>query len=317
MGMSSMSQGIQDRIGTGRVELRGQNRLQRLAMGFFGLVALTFLLIVLGALVRARGAGLACPDWPLCFGSLVPEFDVLVAFEWTHRLVAGGVSLIFLILAVSVLRETRARAVAARMLALGAVVLGIQILLGALTVWQLLASWTVTSHLLAGNTFAVVLLIIARCLREEASPRDRSGPALPSSLAPVLCLTALLLILQIALGGLVSSRVIGLACPEWPSCMNGGWFPSFQGPQGIHLLHRMNGYALVVILGAAATVARGLPVLSGLLLGTFVLCCAQVALGVANVLLRLPMEITGLHTGLATALAMCMALALREAWLRR
>ena len=46
------------------------------------------------------------------------------------------------------------------------------------------------------------------------------------------------------LGGLVSSRYAGLACPEWPTCNGGAWFPSWRGAVGLHLLHRSNGYLL-------------------------------------------------------------------------
>lgn len=55
---------------------------RKIATGFVALVVLTECLIVLGALVRAHEAGLACPDWPLCFGEFVPAFDLRVAFEW-------------------------------------------------------------------------------------------------------------------------------------------------------------------------------------------------------------------------------------------
>ena len=84
---------------------------RRLALGFWALLCLTTGLIVLGALVRAHGAGLACPDWPLCFGRLVPRFDLRVAFEWTHRLVAGSVSILFVALGIALLGRplTRSR----------------------------------------------------------------------------------------------------------------------------------------------------------------------------------------------------------------
>ena len=69
--------------------------LARLAAGFQALVAVTFALIVLGALVRAHDAGLACPDWPLCFGQVLPRMNLEIAFEWSHRALAGSVSLAF------------------------------------------------------------------------------------------------------------------------------------------------------------------------------------------------------------------------------
>src|SRR5262245_3887574 len=64
--------------------------------GYGGLVRgarlAAFGLIVLGGVVRATGSGLACPDWPLCHGRLVPPLQVQVLLEWTHRLVALLVS---------------------------------------------------------------------------------------------------------------------------------------------------------------------------------------------------------------------------------
>ena len=83
--------------------------LARLALGFVVLMLVTTALIVLGALVRAHGAGLACPDWPLCFGRVIPEIDFEVAFEWSHRVLAGAVSLAFAALAFGVLRRPAAR----------------------------------------------------------------------------------------------------------------------------------------------------------------------------------------------------------------
>ena len=49
-------------------------------------VAVTFALIVIGGIVRVTGSGDACPDWPLCHGSIIPPFELRIWIEWTHRL---------------------------------------------------------------------------------------------------------------------------------------------------------------------------------------------------------------------------------------
>jgi cytochrome c oxidase assembly protein subunit 15 len=290
---------------------------QRLALAFALLLGLTYLLIVLGALVRVQGAGLACPDWPLCFGMLIPAFDLKVAFEWTHRVVAGSVAIAFVVLAALTLRLPLRRQRLVVLLAIGAGLLALQILLGALTVWQLLASWTVTSHLLTGNAFAVTLAFVWRELSEAARPsiwtRRRSAPV-PGVVRGLVSVTGALLVLQIALGGLVASTYTGLACPEWPTCMDGVWFPTFEGAVGLHLIHRVNGYALLAGLGMCAWAARGEPSLGSVLALAFWIGLAQVAAGVANVLYALPVEITGLHSALAAALVLTLALGLRAAW---
>ncbi len=286
----------------------------RLAGGFGALVVLTFGLIVLGALVRANDAGLACPDWPLCFGELVPRMNVRVAFEWGHRVIAGFVGLAFVTLATLVLRRPALRSACAPLLAFAGTLLAIQVLLGALTVWKLLAAWTVTSHLLTGNAFAAALLWIALVLREHG--RGHAPERAPSRRArTVVSAAALLLGLQMLLGGLVASRYAGLACPDFPTCRDGLWLPTLDGAVGLQLLHRLNGLALVAGLASAALVTRSAaPALrwaASLALG---LALVQVAVGAANVLLRLPVEVTGLHSALAAALVLTTTVALRESW---
>ena len=289
---------------------------QKLAIGFALLVALTWGLIVLGALVRAHGAGLACPDWPLCFGEWVPAMDVRVAFEYSHRGVAGSVALCFTALAAATWRRVPAGDPVRRLLVLGGSLLALQILLGALTVWHLLAAWTVTSHLLVGNAFAATTAWTALELRER---RRRPDPRAPVTRPARRWLAAVLALLgvQLALGGLVSSRYAGLACPEWPTCNGGLWFPSWGGVVGLHLLHRANGYLLFAALGALAWVCRESPRLARLAYLAAALGATQVVVGVANVLSGIPVELTGLHSALAAALVLAVTSAAREAYAAR
>jgi cytochrome c oxidase assembly protein subunit 15 len=284
----------------------------RLAVAFGALLAAIVGLMTLGALVRAHEAGLACPDWPLCFGELVPRMDLKVAFEWSHRLLAGSISLVFVALAAVIWRRPALAGLRGHLVATAAV-LGVQILLGALTVWHLLASWTVTSHLVTGNAFAVAVLFTTLRLREVASPGRRPAPAPPRARA-LLAAAAVLLGLQIVLGGLVSSTFAGLACPEWPTCNGGEWFPAWRGSVGVHLLHRSNAYAVWALLGATALAARGTPGLGAGTTALFGVASLQVVVGVANVLLGLPVEVTGAHSLLAALLVLGTAAALRHAF---
>jgi len=284
----------------------------RLAACFAALLVAVVGLMTLGALVRAHEAGLACPDWPLCFGEVIPRMDVKVAFEWSHRALAGAISLVFAGLAVATWRRPGLAALRPYLVA-GAAILAVQILLGALTVWHLLASWTVTSHLLAGNAFAVTVLLAALRLRARAG--EAPGPApVPGPARALLAGGAALLVAQIVLGGLVSSTFAGLACPEWPACNGGVWFPSLDGSVGLHLLHRTNAYAVWLVLGAAAVACRGVAGLAGTTAFVFGVATLQVLVGIANVVSGLPVEVTGLHSLLAAVLVLGTAAALHRAF---
>jgi cytochrome c oxidase assembly protein subunit 15 len=282
-----------------------------LAAGFAALAAATWLLIVVGALVRANGAGLACPDWPLCFGELVPRFDVKVAFEWGHRALAGAISLGLAALSLVARNVPGMRA----RLALLWLLLGTQVVFGGLTVLLQLAPWTVTVHLLLGNTFCAALLWTAADLR-EAGRQTQRGP-LSHAVRALASATLILIAVQVALGGLVSSHAAGLACATFPTCDGRSFVPTLHGQVGIHVLHRATAFALLGAIGWLVWAARHEPRLGALARGSARLVLLQIVLGVINVLLRLPPEITALHSALAAVLVLHSALMLREVVLAR
>jgi cytochrome c oxidase assembly protein subunit 15 len=291
---------------------------RRLGLGFFALASLGYVLIVLGALVRAHGAGLSCPDWPLCFGEVIPQFDFKIAFEWGHRALAGSVGIVFVVLSGLILLRSALRARMWPGLLVAATLLAVQIVLGGLTVLHLLASWTVTSHLVTGNAFALSLILLGR--RLSALGREHAqGAVPPAAIQPGLqraatTLAGALLVSQIVVGGLVSSNYAGLVCPDWPTCMNGEFFPTWNGIQGLHLLHRCLGYACVLAIMVAAWLGRKLPNSGVWLMAAAVLALTQVAVGITNVLLRLPVEVTGLHSALAAGLVCTVGISVDEAW---
>lgn len=281
-----------------------------LGLGFAALTGATFALIVLGALVRAHGAGLACPDWPLCFGEWVPSFDLRVAFEWGHRLVAGSVSLGLGVLTALLWRRAELRRRVARVLAAAWLLLGAQVVLGGLTVLLLLAPWTVTAHLLTGSGFCALLIWITRDLLEWGSELPRPRVSRPVVVWSALTTGALLL--QLVLGGMVSSQGAGLACASFPTCDGQSWVPTLQGLVGLHVLHRLNGFLMFGFAIGLWIASRDTPRIGPLAWTIVRLLVFQIGVGVLNVLLRLPVELTGLHTAFAAALVLLVALLLRE-----
>lgn len=285
------------------------NRLDRFALP---LVAVTYGLLVFGASVRVHGAGLACPDWPLCFGEVVPTIDFGVGLEFGHRVVAGFVSLWFLALGGAVIAgRARYGRGAVALVAAAAAVLAVQIVLGGLTVLHLLAEWTVASHLVAGNTFCLLLLLLAFTLRERALPVARA-PVGTAQRAAMVGMGVLVLV-QLVLGGLVSSSYAGLACGTWPTCDGTSFAPTWTGPVGLQVVHRLVAYALLA--GAIGGVVASAPGRSrraaGLLAGAVVV---QGTLGVANVLLGLPVELALLHNAGAAAVVLSVGWWGWETW---
>src|SRR5262245_60771560 len=165
---------------------------RRAGRGAAALAFAAWTLIVIGALVRAHGAGLSCPDWPLCHGQLVPDFDARIALEWGHRLFAGTLSIGVAALGFALLRGRELRARFGRSLALIAGLLAVQVVLGGLTVLLGLAPWTVTAHLVIGNAFALSLAWLARNALDAARGAEHKSHSFSTWLVwPACALVAL------------------------------------------------------------------------------------------------------------------------------
>jgi cytochrome c oxidase assembly protein subunit 15 len=233
----------------------------------------------------------------LCFGEIIPEFNFLVFLEWGHRQLAGIIGVIFLVLGGAILaRPALRRLYWGQLLAL-AVVLASQIVLGGLTVLHLLAFWSVTLHLLFGNLFMALLIALAARLRMTGV-----RPPLPSGSQPAVAALAVLVGLQLALGGLVSSNYAGMACTEWPTCNGGVWFPTWTGIVGLQLAHRLGAYAVVAAALAFAWVSRADETLRRQSIVILGIVALQVAFGISNVLFGMPVELAVAHAATAHAI---------------
>ena len=284
----------------------------RLTRAVTVLVPVTYALLVFGSTVRANGAGLACPDWPLCFGEVVPALDFGIFLEWGHRTLASLVSLAWVGIGVALLRSPELRARFGLHWGIGLVLLGVQVVLGGLTVLELLAQWTVASHLVGGNLFCLTILLLALRLREHDAPVVRAPAHGAVRLAAVS--VAVLVFTQITLGGLVAGSHAGLACGTWPTCNGTEYFPTFSGLIGLQVTHRLTGYMVFsgMLAAVVATGGKGRVGASALVL--LALGVVQVTLGIANVMMQMPVEITVLHSAGADAIVLGTAWLGYEAW---
>jgi cytochrome c oxidase assembly protein subunit 15 len=250
------------------------------------LVVALVALVAVGGATRVMEAGLACPDWPLCYGALLPgrQMNLQVFLEWFHRLDAFLVGLgLFALAAASVVQRRRLPAWLPWASLAALLLVAVQGGLGALTVLQLLPAAVVTAHL------ATALLLVALVAATDQRLRLAGLAArLPVAVEPVslpwlllVGLAAALVFGQCVLGGLMASRWAAELC--------------LQAGDGCRWLlrHRLGAWpAAVAVLALLPASLVGLPGASrpGLrLLAALaaVLVLLQLALGVATLRLQL------------------------------
>ena len=252
----------------------------------------TLLLMAIGSATRVMNAGLACPDWPLCYGTLYPrqQMNLQVFLEWFHRLDAaliGGSTLLLLGLSVWYRRTLPAWTPWMALLALGLIL--VQGLLGGLTVTQLLRFDIVTAHLGTALIFFATLLVMGMLLLPY------SGTGTVGRLPWVSLSAALLVYLQSLSGGLVGSR--------WAlhQCL---WGSELCSVMNTHLIGVAPASLATLMAVGLAWRTPALPVLLRRLANlAAVLLLLQVLLGVATFRLHLQVEmLTVMHQMIGASL---------------
>jgi len=215
----------------------------------------TYVLIVIGAIVRSTGSGMGCPDWPTCHGAWIPPLgDNAAWIEWIHRSVAALVGVLVVGLAVlAMVDHRRQRSIVGASVA-AVVVTGAQAWLGKITVDTNNAGEWVTAHL----AMAMILLaLLAFVFVRTRYPADLPARGRSQRLTLAVAFAALAVYAVMLFGAHVTASGASLIFPDWP-LFNGQLLPQFAADPVIaslqlaHFLHRF--VALVVgfiVLGVA------------------------------------------------------------------
>jgi len=257
----------------------------------------TYMLIILGAIVRITGSGLGCGEhWPLCNGKLLPPLDLPTMIEYGHRLAAAAVSALVTALAAYAwwLRKgagSRERYTPDRTAYVALALLVVQVLLGAVTVKLSLPPWTVILHLGTAMLLLATLILIAR-----------GHPITPPSRVGLVALT--LGFITVLFGALTANLGAASACLGFPLC-NGQVVPAGNYLQHIHWVHRLLAYTLFgyVWWWALRTRTRGA-------WWVVALVALQVAVAAAMVLLGLPAPLQATHVAVGAAVWGALVLAI-------
>lgn len=304
---------------------------------------LAYCVIVLGAYTRLSDAGLGCPDWPGCYGKIFvpgetelieqanqayPQRPVEQAKAWKemiHRYAAGSLGLVILLLAVKSW-YWRSKDKSIRILAPSALLALVifQAALGMWTVTLLLKPVIVTAHLLGGMA---ILAMLYWQLINSIYPLNKFNYQNISAWA---ALGAIVVYCQIALGGWTSANYSALICTDFPKCQ-GQWWPQmdfknafilwrglgvdYEGGvldaaarTAVHVSHRLGAlftFILLISLAVRAILSGTRRIMQTGLVVVLILLI-QVSLGIANVLLVLPLPVAVAHNGVAALLLLSM-----------
>lgn len=296
------------------LQLRQDRQLRHsLALLASHLVVALVALVAIGGATRVMEAGLACPDWPLCYGRFLPgqQMNVQVFLEWFHRLdafVVGMALLVFVGVGVALRRRLPTWLPWMAALALGLV--AFQGALGALTVTHLLASPLVTAHL---ATALVLVSLVSGVYQRLAMVPEVMGPQGPNQSPAVprwwqaLAALALALVFgQCLLGGLMAS--------QWAAdqCLASGEACQWLFAHRQLALGAAGGVALMA--ATAPLLPRGLCHLQGLAFGAIGLVALQVGLGIWTLRLQLAVPaVTVAHQLVAALLVALLSAVLARA----
>jgi heme A synthase len=252
--------------------------------------------VMLGSWTRIKGAGMTCPDWPLCRGMLIPSMADGTVWEWTHRLFAFSVAPLVIAMMVAVWRLRTRSSFIMPTLAVIAILFVVQVLLGAATVHLTNSPLSVVLHW--GTAMAFVASLCAMLIFANETELDTSRAPIPMGLALAGALggTTLVAFVTMCVGAYVSSSGAGLACLSLPGCAGN---VVVTGPgQYVQMLHRFVAGATLLLSVCSCAFCWVGPTTGRIRMAAtiaVVLVFVQVLLGLLNVGLRLPVDLREAH----------------------
>ena len=309
---------------------------------------LTFDLIMFGAFTRLTDSGLGCPDWPGCYGhadpvrahadisaaeAAMPTGPVTVVKAWIemiHRYLAMGIGvLIVALMLISWRKWLQSGRQAVKFSPLFPTLLfGFVCLQGAFGAWTVtmkLQPVIVTGHLLLGMTLLALLTWFGARQRDHA-PVSQTAAALclPATLAAVL------LTIQVSLGGWVSTNYAALACSDFPLCQGSLWplmdfangftlwrdlgktatgeFLPFPALTAIHWMHRACALAVIALVAWVALKAFRIDGLHKTARWLLAVIALQFTSGFLTVFLNFPLALAVVHNGGAALLVILLVM---------
>jgi heme A synthase len=298
-------------------ESGGPEELARFRNLTIATIAATFLLVVVGGVVRVSESGLGCGSagsgthgWPLCDGRVLPFIELNTIVEFSHRLLATVVGLLIVLMLWRAVRRLRDRRWIVRGSVVAMVLVLLQAGLGGLTVEHGLEEALVAAHLGLAMILIGVLLFVLRATRS-----DQPAPAASGGLRTLSFVAAALVLATIVAGGyMAGTEKVGaeetpvhggahLACgTEFPTCL-GEAAPFGTGPMvDVHLTHRFLMYLAAAAVLAMVAVAMRRGIRSRAFGLAAILLVAQILLGAMNVWLGEHPTLIVAHLALGTLL---------------
>lgn len=253
--------------------------------------------VMLGSWTRINGAGMTCPDYPLCHGEFIPSMGGGTVWEWTHRLTAAVLSLLVVAVLATAWRLRRAAPFVTPTACVLAALFAFQVFLGAATVHLSNSPISVVWHWGTAMAFVASLATMAIfAFTNGGSSTSSASDRRATLLAVTLGMTSAIAFFTMCVGAYVSSSGAGLACIDIPGCA--GNVVVYTPGQYVQMLHRF--VAAACLLSAVLSFAlvwslRGSARVRTVTSIGLALVFLQVVLGLLNVAFRLPIDLREAH----------------------
>ena len=292
---------------------------------------LTLCVVVFGSYVRLTDAGLGCPDWPGCYGTLsVPQSEEAISqalqqfpdsmvetdkawIEMIHRYIAGILGLLILFIAIKSYKLRDEIKITLKLPFFILTLVCFQAILGMWTVTKLLQPAIVTTHLIGGMT----ILGLMTFMTHRQLGTQINNDSINRHTMTIARLSLFVLFIQILLGGWTSTNYAALACTDYPTC-HGSLIPdmnfkdgfsifrelgmtssgeelSLQALHAIQWVHRMGAIVLTALVLYLFYLLRNFPGLGFYRNLLLILISVQFVVGIANLLLHLPIALATIH----------------------